>query len=194
MRRRAALIATAATVPFVLVVTLVLVALGGGPDDAAKPEDTATVLPPVTAAAPPNASTQTANCSALLAQLPVSLGKLVPRVVHTTPDTPFVVAWGEPPVLVSCGVSRPKSLYPGSSVQLRTTGAPGAPAYAVSESGGGSVWTTVDRAPYIAITFPATVQPADYLPTLSQAIAKALPAVCSTNTADNPDTLCTRRP
>jgi hypothetical protein len=56
------------------------------------------------------------------------------------------------------------------------------------------VWTTVDRGPYISITVPAKYQGSAVLPPLSQAIAKALPAVCSTDPSEpDPAKLCTRR-
>ncbi|HEU5265547.1 MAG TPA: DUF3515 family protein, partial [Jatrophihabitans sp.] len=121
-RRRAALIATAVTVPFIVVVTLILVALGASHTSSKKQGSSDTPLPPVTAPAPPHAATQVAACSKVLEQLPVSLGKLTPRVVHTKPDTPFVVAWGEPAVLLGCGAARPKDLVPGSSVQFVSGG------------------------------------------------------------------------
>jgi hypothetical protein len=181
-------------VPFIVLVTLVLVALGSGNGGSDAKQSTAPgPLPAVTAAAPPHADAQAASCSKVLEQLPVSLGKLAPRVVHTTPDTPFVVAWGDPPVLLRCGVARPKDLVPGSSAQFISGGELDGPYYDVQREGDANVYTTVDRGPYIALTIPAKYQAADYLPLLSRAIAKALPAVCSTNSAADPDKLCTRR-
>ena len=65
----------------------------------------------------------------------------------------------------------------------------------VQRSGDANVWTTVDRAVYVSVTVPSTYA-AGPLPTLSRAIAKALPAVCRTQndqgTVPNSD-LCTRR-
>jgi hypothetical protein len=123
----------------------------------------------------------------------VQLGNLKPRVVHTRPDSPFVVAWGDPPVVLACGVDRPKSLHPGSSAQYFTNGPASGPFYDVSSGGGANVWTTVDRGPYISITVPSQYQGATVVPPLSRAIAKALPAVCTTESTADVGKLCTRR-
>jgi hypothetical protein len=56
------------------------------------------------------------------------------------------------------------------------------------------VFTTVDREAYVSITVPGAYQGSAVLPPLSQAIAAALPAVCSTDPATpDPNQLCTRR-
>lgn len=181
--------------PLVVIVGLALGIAGGGGGTSNQIGNPATgALPPVTASAPPHAAADAASCTKVLEQLPVTLGKLAPRVVHTTPDTPYVVAWGDPPVVLRCGVDRPKDLVPGSSVQDFTAGSTSGPYYDVTKSGDANVWTTVDRAVYISITVPSAYQGADLVPPLSEAIAKALPAVCdATGTAPNPADLCTRR-
>jgi hypothetical protein len=183
-------------VPFVVIVTVILVGLGAGhssPDSTTTSSDGA--LPAITAAAPPHAAQQAANCAKVLAALPVSLGKLDPRIVHTKPDTPFVVAWGDPAVQLSCGVAKPKALYPGSSVEFITGGEFDGPYYDVQKVGDANVFTTVDRGPYIALRIPAKYPAADYLPVVSRAIARAVPAVCvgATSAGVDPDKLCTRR-
>jgi len=182
-------------VPLVVILALLFATLSGttgGADSTANPTNGA--LPPVTASAPPHAAADSAACTKVLEQLPVALGSLQPRVVHTKPDTPDVVAWGNPPVVLACGVDRPKSLQPGSSVEDILGGDDAGPYYDVTESGSAAVWTTVDRAVYIAITVPVKYQGADVLPPLSKAIAAALPAVCDgSGTAPNPADLCTRR-
>ena len=111
-------------------------------------------LPPVTASAPPQAAKFTAQCTKVLQKLPVQLHGLKPRIVHTTPDTPFVVAWGDPPVILRCGVDRPASLHPGSSTLYLSATGHGGPFFDVRHEGGAEVWTTVDRAVYIAIAVP----------------------------------------
>jgi hypothetical protein len=179
-------------VPLVVILALVFGASGGGPDTTTNP--TAGVLPAVTASAPPNAATQAAACTKVLEALPVNLGKLDPRVVHTTPDTPYVVAWGNPAIVLSCGAARPKDLTPGSSTQFVAAGPDTGPFYDVTTTGGANVFTTVDRAAYISVTVPDKYQGGDVMPPLSRAIAAALPAVCSTlDTEPDPDKLCTRR-
>jgi Protein of unknown function (DUF3515) len=177
-----------------VLVALAIGAATGGNKSNSMTDPTSGVLPPVTAAAPPQAAVQAGPCAQLLTHLPVQLGRLAPRVVHTKPDTPYVVAWGSPAVVLSCGVDRPTSLKPGSSTQFQAGGVETGPYYDVTAGSGGNLWTTVDRGPYISILVPAKYQGSDILPPLSQAIAKALPAVCSTdpNTPD-PAKLCTRR-
>lgn len=164
----------------------------GGSDSHTNPT---AVASPLTTTAPSHATAETVPCTKVLQALSPQLGSLNPRVVHTTPDTPFVVAWGDPAIVLSCGVDRPKDLVAGSSTEYITGGNAAGPYYDVTTSGGANVYTTVDRGPYVAITIPAKYQGADYLPALSQAIAQALPAVCTTDPA-TPDLskLCTRRP
>ncbi len=182
------------TVPLIVAVALGVGAAnggfsGGGAGSAAPSGP----LPAVTAPSPPNAATQQAACTRVLEKLPVSLGKLAPRTVHTAAST--VVAWGEPAVVLSCGVARPKALHPGSSTEFVAGGELSGPYYDVTKRGNANVYTTVDRAAYVAVTIPSKYQGADYLPPLSRAIAAALPPVCTTdNTAPDPAKLCTRRP
>ena len=152
---------------------------------------------PLTLAAPPFATQQAAACTKVLTLLPVQLNKLAPRAVHTTPDTPFVVAWGDPAVILRCGVARPVSLKPGSSAQYFQNGnAANGPFFDVTKGKDGNVFTTVDRAAYVSITVPSAYQGATQVPPLSDAIAKALPAVCSVpDNNGNSGTLplCTQR-
>jgi hypothetical protein len=149
---------------------------------------------PVRASAPPHAGAQAAPCAKVLAQLPVRLGALDPRVVHTVPDTPYVVAWGDPPVVLACGAEKPKALHPGSGEEVFNAGDLAGPYYLVARSGNANVYTIIDRAPYISITVPAKYEAAGILPTLVGAVGKALPPVCSTDPrTPDPDRLCTRR-
>lgn len=183
------------TVPLLVLVLLGLGAVLGDDTSGGGNNPTKGPLPALTTSAPPNATAEAAPCAKVLAQMPVQLGRLAPRIVHTRPDTPYVVAWGDPPVLLACGVDRPSVLRPGSSERVFNAGDLAGPYYVVSRSGDGNVYTIIDRQPYIAITVPAKYPAADVLPTLVGAVGKALPtAVCSTdpNTPD-PDKLCTRR-
>ncbi len=182
------------TLPLVVIVALAIGAVTGSGDSGSTAGPTSGALPPITAAAPPNGTAEQEPCTALLAKLPVQLGRLPGRVVHTTPDSPFVVAWGDPPVVLSCGVDRPKDLVPGSSTEFLTAGPGNGPFYDVTSGSDANVWTTVDRKPYISIAVPSRYQGADVLPPLSEAIAAALPAVCTTD-PNEPDVakLCTRR-
>ena len=178
-----------------VIVALIVVVAGGGSGPNSSTDPTAGALPALRESAPPRAAAQAAPCAALLQRLPVQLGTLQPRVVHTTPDSPYVVAWGDPAVVLACGADRPKSLVPGSSAQYFANGPDTGPFYDVTKGSAGNVWTTVDRGPYISITVPDKYQGAAVLPSLSAAIAKALPTVCTTDqNAPDPTKLCTRRP
>jgi uncharacterized protein DUF3515 len=178
-------------VPLIVVGLLAVAALSGAGKDNSGNHG---VLPPVHASAPPHATEEVAACAKVLAELPVQLGRLAPRVVHTTPDTPNVVAWGDPPVTLACGAAKPKALYPGSDEQVFNAGDLAGPYYVVSRAGNANVYTIIDRAPYVTITVPAKYQAAEILPALVGAVGKALPAVCTTEaSAPDPDTLCTRR-
>jgi len=181
-------------VPFIVIAALALNAVTGGNGGDAGKTPTSGPLATVSAAAPPQAKAQFANCTKVLQLLPVSLRSLAPRIVHTRPDTPFVVAWGNPAIVFSCGAARPASLTPGSNAQFQSGGELRGPYYDVTRRGDANVWTTVDREPYVSITIPRKYQGADYIPVLSGPIARALPPVCSTS-RDEPDVtkLCTRR-
>jgi hypothetical protein len=183
-------------VPLIILAALAIAALTGtGKSSDSTTNPTQGALPAVSVAAPPHGSAEAAACTKVLEQLPVQLGSLPGRVVHTYPDSPYAVAWGDPPVVLRCGVDRPKDLRPGSSTEFFTNGPAAGPYYDVSSANGANVWTTVDRAPYISIEVPAKYQGADVVPPLSRAIAQALPPVCSTDpNTPNPDKLCTRRP
>jgi hypothetical protein len=183
-------------VPLVVIMALVIAAITGTGQSDSSGNPTSGPLAALTPAAPRNAGTQASACNKVLEQLPVQLGALQPRVVHAHPDSPYVVAWGDPAVVLSCGVGRPKDLTPGSAAEFVTAGPDTGPFYDVVNAGAGSanVFTTVDRGPYISVEVPSKYQGADVMPALSEAIAKALPAVCTTDpNAPDPGKLCTRR-
>jgi hypothetical protein len=150
--------------------------------------------PPVTAPAPPHANAEVGPCGKLLAELPLQLGRLGPRVVHTDPPSPYVEAWGDPAVVLSCGVDRPHDLQPTSGAQYIVAGPQSGPFYDVTSRGDTDVFTTVDRGPYIAISVPKDYQGSDVVPPLSRAIARALPAVCTIDSAAPAKQSCTHRP
>jgi hypothetical protein len=186
------------TVPIVVILAL---ALGLANDDSAGPGARSTAPPaPLSVAAPPANPAAVAPCAKVLAELPIQVGTLAPRVVHPQPDSPFVVAWGDPAVILRCGVARPQQLRPGSSLQLFSVSrsATAGPFYDVTTAGNANVYTTVDRAVYIEVSIPVTYAVGP-LPQLSDAIAKALPAVCVPQPSQGQplpaaNTLCTHRP
>lgn len=179
--------------PLIVLIALAVAAItgtsDGGGGNATGP------AAPVTAPAPPHAGAEAGPCAKVLAQLPLQLGRLQPRIVHTTPETPYVVAWGDPAVMLSCGVDRPRDLRPTSGAQYFGMGPASGPFYTVTSNGDENVYTTVDRGPYIAITVPTPpYEGGTVVPPLSRAIAKALPAVCTISAAAPPNQSCTHRP
>jgi len=137
-------------------------------------------LPAVTIAAPPSPVPATeAACVKVFAKLPVQLGTLAPR--RTDTNSSFVAAWGDPAVVVRCGVGRPASFgTPGAAQLLDVNSVIWQPDPQQSRT----VYTTVDRAVYIEVTVPAGAdQP---LPLLAAAV-RALPATCTgTDAAGTP--------
>jgi len=183
------------TLPIVIVLAL-LIGTTGGSDNSPK------ALAALTPSAPPSNAAAAGPCTKLLQNLPVRLDGLAPRAVHPVPDSPFVVAWGDPAVLVRCGVARPKDLHPGSTAQFTGFGSANSKDkvyFDVTSSGSDEIYTSVDRAVYVEITLPSKYPGGTYVTDLAAAIAKAMPAVCvggQPNAGRLPptDKLCSRRP
>lgn len=166
--------------------------LGAGSGSPSRSPSPGAPLPAVTASAPPHAKTFSAQCEKVLEQLPVQVHGLNPRVVHTTPDTPYVVAWGDPPVILRCGVDRPAALHPGATKQLLSATGRSGPYFDVTHSGDDEVWTAVDRAVYISVSVPVQYASGP-VPPIARAIARALPPVCTTRYTAPLAQRCTRR-
>jgi hypothetical protein len=114
------------------------------------------------------------HCSRLLAALPDELdggaqGALARRQL-VAPAPAGVVAWGEPPVVLRCGVSRPAQLTLTSRL-LVVSGVqflqvPGTEA---------DTWVAVDRPVYVAVALPVSSGSAP-LQQLTEQIRKTMPA------------------
>ncbi len=134
------------------------------------------MLPAVAAPAPPapDAATQAA-CVKVFAKLPVQLGGLAPR--RTDTDSSFVAAWGNPAVVVRCGVARSGVFGTPEAAQLVEVDSV---LWQPDPQRDRTVYTTVDRGVAIDVTVPAGAdQP---LPLLAPAVS-ALPAVCTATDA-----------
>jgi hypothetical protein len=146
------------------------------------------------AASPVNGATA-GDCAKVLTALPARLADLNQRRVISL--SPYVVAWGDPAVVLRCGVSRPAVLTPGSSELLfPIRGATGTVIWAPVNLPTQNIFTTVDRSVYIEVTVPTSYRQPPLAP-LSDAIATVLPAVCRVPQPGQPPpppaTLCTRR-
>jgi hypothetical protein len=144
----------------------------------------------VQVSAPPLNPTTTPACNKLLTTLPTELATLAPRTVKSQPSSPYVLAWGDPAVVLRCGVAKPAGFVATSLV------------YAVNKvywfqavDGNDDVFTSIDRSAYIEVRVPKK-QLTQPLAAISDAIVKALPAVCAVPehaTDDSSATLCTHR-
>lgn len=128
---------------------------------------------PLRLATVPAPAAGSAECARLLAALPADLADDgdgpdggVPRRELAAPAPPGAAAWGEPPVVLRCGLDRPPALTASSrlldisGVQFLnlTAGEPGA----AGEPGGRpgrsavdvSTWVAVDRPVYVVVELP----------------------------------------
>jgi hypothetical protein len=174
-RRRAAVIATAVALPVAVVLALVLNRGGLSGNRAAEPTPTSTpvrlsALPPVQIPPPPDSAAARRSCPALLAKLPVKLGDLLGRPVRSSSSS--VLAWGEPPVLLRCGVGRPAGFVVAAPNVVAVNGV----TWFVQQRPDRAVWTVVDRAVYVEASVP-TQYASTPIPPLSDVVKSTLAAV-----------------
>ena len=144
-----------------MVVLLVLTRVRGADDDTGDRADDAVAdvavtpapgradLPPLPVEVPPVTPEADANCPALMGQLPLELAGERSRPVES--DSLYAYAWGEPPVVLVCGVERPAALEPTSPL-IQISGVN----WLVDTSDPDSVvWTAVDRPVYVQVTVSA---------------------------------------
>jgi hypothetical protein len=86
-------------------------------------------------------------------------------------NSPFAYAWGDPPVVLICGVDRPAGFVATSGlIQIDAV------QWYVDDSDPDTVvWTAVDRSVYVQLSIPSSLDSASATE-LSDVIAKALPA------------------
>jgi hypothetical protein len=172
-----ALIATAVVVPVVVALVILVNVLGGSSEQdadggAARLEGTATPeragLPVLPVDVPPVTPEADARCPALMSALPADLMGEHSR--HVRSDSPFAYAWGDPAVVLICGVDRPAGWVVGeSAIQIN-----GVQWYVDTSDPDTTVWTTVDRPVYVQVRLPADVDSAP-VTALTTQIAQALP-------------------
>ena len=180
--RRAAILVTALTVP-VVIALLILVNVvgdraGNDPDtdpgalaevdgDApVRPED----LPVLSLDTPPVTPEAEQSCPALMANLPPELAGEPSRRVQS--ESSFVRAWGDPAVVLTCGVDRPAGwTVTASVIQIN-----GVQWHVDTSDPDTTVWTAVDRPVYVEMRLPAGVDSAP-VTALTVPLAEALPYV-----------------
>lgn len=125
-------------------------------------------LPVLPVEVPPVTPEADASCPQVMSGLPLELQGEPSRKVQS--DSPFAYAWGEPPVVLVCGVDRPAGFTVGvSAIQIN-----GVQWYVDTSDPDATVWTTVDRPVYVQVTLPPSVDSAP-VTALSTPIAGALP-------------------
>lgn len=107
-------------------------------------------------------------CESLDSDLPEVVSDAVRRDVRGEPAG--VVAWGEPPVVLRCGVGLPPEYEP-DAVLTELNGVAWLPIDGV----GGEFFATVDRDPIVEVAIPDAYEPAVVLGDLGSAILDHVP-------------------
>ena len=163
-------------VPLVVALAVLVRVLGGGADDgsgtAADVSGGASTgredLPVLKVEVPPVTPEADASCPALMSTLPLELSGAESRRVQSA--SPYAYAWGDPAVVLICGVDRPAGYVVGvSTIQIN-----GVQWYVDTDDPDTTVWTTVDRPVYVQISLPSSVDSAP-VTALTTQIAQALP-------------------
>jgi len=187
--RRAALIATVVTVPVVLIVALLLGG-GSGSSNTSNPSPSGSALPPVSATAPPDSSAATVTtCAKVISALPLRLAGLDLRRTVSNPPSSSIVAWGDPPIVLRCGVARPAALNPSLSQQLFAVNGV---LFLPQRNSERTLWTAVDRAVYVDVAVPTSYRQPPLGP-IATALAKVLKPVCVQDPTQPRSRQCTRR-
>jgi hypothetical protein len=164
---RAARVATLVAVPVAVLVAVLLIWLTGAlPEDDPLTRQPPTSKPttPVSVTARTLAPRAATVCRALLARLPETLRGERQRPV--TAGAEHNAAYGEPPLLVRCGV--PGVTLPATSTET---------VYPLSRvcwlpDRTGRVWTTLDREVPVSVTVPGVVsEPGQWVAALSRYVA-----------------------
>jgi hypothetical protein len=129
---------------------------------------TQAALGPVTVAAPPSSAAAARGCPAVISHLPVVLAGRRSRPAQSA--SPYVAAWGDPPIVLRCGVPRPAAFVRTSTLTV-VNGVQWLP----EQRPGAVLWTAVDREVYVEVTVPAASS-GDAVVDLSAALTQALPA------------------
>lgn len=107
-------------------------------------------------------------CEALDADVPDVVSDAVRRDVQGEPAG--IVAWGEPPVVLRCGVGTPPEYEP-DAVLTELNGVAWLPIDGV----GGDFFATVDRDPIVEVAIPDAYEPAVVLGDVAPSILEHIP-------------------
>jgi Protein of unknown function (DUF3515) len=169
IRRRGALVATAVALPVTALLALALHRPAAPPATVTPATASPTALGPVTVDAPTPSATAGRDCPAVISHLPAALAGKPARQARSK-SSPYVASWGDPPLILRCGVPRPAG-YTGGSELTVVDGVQWLP----DKRGTETVWTAVDRGSYVELTIPGGFTGTAVVE-LSQALSQALPA------------------
>jgi hypothetical protein len=164
-RRRAALIATTVAVPAAILAGIAFAAAVHRPAATTSP----TPAGPVAVVAPPRDDVRTrAICARVLGALPTTLAGHPARSVSTAPER--IVAWGDPAIVLRCGVEPPAE--PQGEAVI------GGATWSADERDSTAVFTTKGRAVLVELSVPraAVANPAEVVASLAPAVTGADPA------------------
>ena len=163
-----------------MAVLLVLVDRGGsddGTDDGGTVADVSGTtaaprgdLPPVVVDTPDVTPAAELACPVLMGQLPLELAGETSRLVDS--DTPYAYAWGDPAVVLICGVDPPAGYVVGASTIVIS----GVEWFVDTSDPDVVVWTTVDRNVPVQVRVPVETDSAT-VTALCPIIATAIPYV-----------------
>jgi hypothetical protein len=124
---------------------------------------------PVSTQPPRPSGAAAAACRALVDDLPDTVQNQDARPVE--PPDALAAAWGDPPILLRCGVKRPARLRPSSPcVEIDGVG------WFPQRAARGYVFTTVGRTANVEVLVPEAYQPAaEPLVDLADAIRRHIP-------------------
>ncbi|MGI8532468.1 MAG: DUF3515 family protein [Geodermatophilaceae bacterium] len=135
-------------------------------------------MPPLVLDTPPLAPEADQLCPGLLGGLPLQLDGAPARPVRSA--SPYAVAWGEPPVVLRCGVPPPAALGPTSQlIQINQV------AWLAKQQSAGVLWTAVNRAVYVDVLVPPE-RNSDPVAVLSTVLAERLPVLSAPSSAPTP--------
>lgn len=117
----------------------------------------------------PTTKTSALDCAALLSDLPPTLAGQPRRLV----EGKLAGAWGDPPVILRCGVEKPAALGPTSEChEVNGIG------WLAERQSDGYLFTTIGRKHFASLEVPTDYEPAaDALADIAQTIGKHLPSV-----------------
>lgn len=125
-------------------------------------------LGPVDVVPPPASAAADRSCPAVISRLPVTLAGQRSRPARSS--SRYVAAWGEPPLVLRCGMPRPAGFVRASALTVVN----GVQWY-VDPGPAAAVWTVVDRPVYVELSVPAAYSSAPVVD-LAKDITDALPA------------------